>query len=178
MAENDKERNPFVGYEYKKILVDKEKASMYLDCYENFGWAADENAAGKSGHSRQITVQMKRDRKLVNRMELTRLQQHFEACANEIETLEKSKVTVATVWALIMGVIGTAFMAGSTFAVTHEPPVIWLCIVLAVPGLAGWILPYFLYHFMYRKRTKKVQHLIEEKQEELYEICEKGHSLL
>lgn len=93
------------------------------------------------------------------------------------KTREKSKVTV---WALIVRVIGTAFMASSTFAVTNEPPAIWLCIVLAIPGLAGWILPCFLYHFMYRKQTKKVQHLIEEKQEELYEICEKGdcqHSL-
>lgn len=177
MAQNEKGKSPFIGYEYKKIMVDKEQVSMYLDCYENFGWFADEKIESGGRHS-QTTIQMKRDRKLINRTELTRLQQHFEACANEIEALEKSKVSVATVWSLIVGVIGTAFIAGSTFAVTHEPPVIWLCIVLAVPGLIGWILPYFLYHFMYRKRTKKIQPLIEAKQEELYEICEKGHSLL
>lgn len=168
---------PFIGYEYKKMIVDKEQASMYLDCYKNFGWLADENIAGGSGRS-QIAIQMKRDRKLVNRMELIRLQHHFEACSNEIEMLEKSKVSAAAMWAIMVGVIGTAFMAGSTFAVTHEPPVIWLCVVLALPGLGGWILPYFLYHIMYRKQTKKVQHLIEGKQEELYELCEKGHSLL
>ena len=121
---------------------------------------------------------MKRDRKLINRVELTRLQKHFEACANEIETLEKSKTSTAAVCALVVGVLGTVFMAGSTFAVTHEPPVIWLCAVLAVPGFAGWLLPYFLYRFMIRKRTKKVFPLIEAKREEIYEICEKGHSLL
>lgn len=178
MMQNEKGKNPFIGYEYKKILVDKERLSMYLNCYENFGWVADENIVNGNEHSRQMTVQMKRDRKLVNRIELTRLQQHFEACANEIEMLEKSKMSMATIGTLIVGIIGTAFMAGSTFAVTHEPPIIWLCIILAVPGLVGWILPYFLYHFIYQKRTKKVQHLIEVKQEELYKICEKGHSLL
>ncbi|MBU9742658.1 hypothetical protein KTH81_02385 [Lachnospiraceae bacterium ASD3451] len=173
----EKGKKPFVGYEYKKITVNKNAVSMYLDCYKNFGWFTDENVANESGNS-QITVQMKRDRKLINRVELTRLQKHFEACANEIETLEKSKTSTAAVCALVAGVIGTGFMAGSTFAVTHEPPVIWLCAVLAVPGFAGWLLPYFLYHFMIRKRTKKVFPLIEAKREEIYEICEKGHSLL
>ncbi|MBU9738087.1 hypothetical protein [Diplocloster agilis] len=173
----EKGKKPFVGYEYKKITVNKNAVSMYLDCYKNFGWFTDENVANESGNS-QITVQMKRDRKLINRVELTRLQKHFEACANEIETLEKSKTSTAAVCALVVGVIGTGFMAGSTFAVTHEPPVIWLCAVLAVPGFAGWLLPYFLYRFMIRKRTKKVFPLIEAKREEIYEICEKGHSLL
>ncbi len=171
------DKNSFVGYEYKKIIVDKAQASMYLDCYENFGWFADENVTGKKGQS-QIEIQLKRDRKLINRTELTRLQQHFEACAKEITVLEKSKSSAATLWALIVGMTGTVFMAGSTFAITHEPPIIWLCVVLAIPGFVGWISPYFLYRFVYRKQTKKVQKFINEKQEELYEICEKGHSLL
>lgn len=177
MADYENGKSPFTGYEYKKIIVDKEQAAMYVDCYKNFGWFTDGAQTGERGHA-QIAIQMKRDRKLVNRMELTRLQRHFEACAEEIETLEKSKTAVASMWALAVGVLGTAFIAGSTFAVTHEPPVIWLCIVLAIPGAAGWALPYFLYRSMYQKQTKKVQHLIEAKQEELYDICEKGHSLL
>ena len=111
-------------------------------------------------------------------MELTRLQRHFEACAKEIEALEKSKTSVASIWAFIVGFIGTAFMAGSTFAVTHEPPMILLCILLAVPGFIGWALPYFLYHHIVVKQTKKIQPMIEAKQDEIYDICEKGHSLL
>lgn len=167
----------FVGYEYKEISVPKEQASMYVDCYENFGWEIDENFAAAEGHS-AMTVRMKRDRKILNKMELTRLQHHFEACAKEIDALERAKTSAATVWALMTGILGTAFMAGSTFAVVHEPPIIWLCILLAVPGFIGWILPYFIYKRLVRQSTRKLQPLIEAKQDEIYEICEKGSRLL
>ena len=92
---------------------------------------------------RHAALRMKRDRKLIHKMELTRLQRHFEACAKEIEVLEKSKTSVASAWAFVVGILGTAFMAGATFAVTHEPPMILLCIILAIPGFIGWALPYF-----------------------------------
>ena len=69
-------------------------------------------------------------------------------------------------------------MAGSTFAVVHETPIIWLCILLAIPGFIGWILPWFLYQRIRKKQMENLQPLIEAKQEEIYEICEKGHSLL
>ena len=171
------QQKDFVGYEYKEITAPTDRISLYMDCYESFGWQMDENMPAVSG-MHHTTLRMKRDRKIINKMELTRLQHHFEACAKEIETLEKSKTSVASIWALIVGIIGTAFMAGSTFAVTHEPPMILLCILLAVPGLIGWALPYFLYRRIVVKQTKKIQPLIEAKQDEIYDICEKGHSLL
>ena len=110
-------------------------------------------------------------------MELTRLQRHFEACANEIKALEKAKTSGASAVALSVAVIGTAFMAGATFAAVHEPPIIWLCILLAIPGFLGWILPYFLYHWTLRRRIQKIQPMIEAKQDEIDGICEKGHAL-
>lgn len=168
---------PFVGYEYKEVTAPKEQASMYIDCYENFGWEPDENIVATEGHS-YITVRMKRDRKIINKMELTRLQNHFEACAKEIDAMEKSKTSAAMVCALAVAVIGTAFLAGSTFAVIHEPPFIWLCILLAIPGFIGWILPYFIYNRIVRQSIQKIQPMIEAKKEEIYEICEKGNSLL
>ncbi|MGM9604010.1 MAG: hypothetical protein ACI3XG_02995 [Faecousia sp.] len=148
-----------------------------MDCYENFGWEPDENIVATS-QFHTVTLRMKRDRKIVNKMELTRLQRNFEASANEIDRLEQSKTSMATLWSLAVGIIGTAFMAGSVFAVTHEPPIYWLCILLAVPGFLGWILPYFVFRHTMLARTKKIQPIIEAKQEEIYEICKKGHDLL
>lgn len=177
MSQTGKNAKDFIGYEYKEITVNTDQVSMYLDCYENFGWSADEKLPFTNG-LHQTTIKLKRDRKIINKMELTRLQRYFEACANEINSLEKTKTSLATIWALAAGIIGTAFMAGSTFAVTHEPPIIWLCILLAIPGSIGWIVPYFLYHYVATKQTQKLQPLIEEKHEEIYKICEKGHSLL
>lgn len=111
-------------------------------------------------------------------MELTRLQRNFEACVSEIEALEKSKTSSATMYALSLAMIGTAFMAGSVFAVTASPPHIILCILLAIPGFLGWILPYFLYKRIVGKQTEKLTPLIEKKYDEIYEICEKGNKLL
>ena len=107
-------------------------------------------------------------------MELTRLQRNFEACMNEIETLERSKTANARIASLTAGVLGTAFMAGSTFAVVASPPIIWLCILLAVPGFSGWIAPYFLYKKLVQKRTAKVVPLIEAIYDEIYDLCLKA----
>ena len=98
----------FVGYEYQEITAPAGQVSVYLDCYENFGWQMDGNVPVFSG-KRHATLRMKRDRKLIHKMELTRLQRHFEACAKEIEVLEKSKTSVASAWALVVGILGTAF---------------------------------------------------------------------
>ena len=111
-------------------------------------------------------------------MELTRLQRNFEACVNEIVALENSKTSVTTMYALIVGIVGTAFMAGSVFAVTAQSPHIVLSVLLAIPGFIGWILPYFLYKRIVGKQTQKLIPLIEEKYDEIYEICEKGNKLL
>lgn len=177
MMYQEKKEKSFVGYEYKEITVNTKWVSMYLDCYENFGWIAEEEVADIRNQN-PVTIRMKRDRKIMNKMELTRLQRNFEACTRDLGKLEREKTSAATVWALVTGIAGTVFMAGSTFAVTHEPPIIWLCVLLAIPGFIGWILPYFVYRKVVEKQTERVQPLIEQKMEEIYEVCEKGHSLL
>ena len=167
----------FTAYEYKEITVHNDKASLYLDCYESFGWKQDENFPPlESGD--KVPLKLKRARRLVNKVELTRLQRNFEATMNEIIALEHSKSTAATIWALCTGLVGTAFMAGSVFAVIAAPPRVQLCIVLAVPAFAGWIAPYFVYRILRDKRARQVNPFIEEKIEEIYAICEKGQSLL
>ncbi|MGN0131063.1 MAG: hypothetical protein ACI4AA_01325 [Lachnospiraceae bacterium] len=177
-------KKEFIGYEYKEVSTDKGRASFLLDGYENFGWELDGNMTEDSGDNRNpvkqsnVILRLKRNRKIVNKMELTRLQRNFESCVREIDSLEKSKTSAATVYALVIAVAGTAFMAGATFAVSAQPPHIILCILLAIPGFIGWILPYFVYKKVLRKQTEKVTPLIEEKYDEIYEICEKGNRLL
>lgn len=171
------EQNRYIGYEYKQVTVSGKDASLVLDCYESFGWTPDDHRPLTSGRS-TTTLHLKRDRKIINKMELTRLQRNFEACMGEIQSLEHSKSQVATLWALVVGLIGTAFMAGAVFAVTAQSPHYLLMGVLALPGFVGWALPYFLYRFQLQARTRHVQPLIEAKYEEIYQLCEKGHALL
>ncbi|MDL2213961.1 hypothetical protein LJB76_00195 [Clostridia bacterium OttesenSCG-928-O13] len=163
----------YIGYEYMELNAQSERISMYLDGYLSFGWVADENVP----QSRN-SIKLKRDRKIINKTELTRLQRHFEACMDEIKALEKAKTNRATMLAILVGVFGTAFMAGSVFAVTHQPPLILLTILLGVPGLVGWALPIFLFRVLLRRDAAKMAPLIEAKYDEIYEICEKGNKLL
>lgn len=88
------EKKSFIGYEYMEITVDTNLASMYLDCYENFGWVGEKELSDRKKPHRVI-IRMKRDRKIMNKMELTRLQRNFEACAIDMGRLEKAKTTAA-----------------------------------------------------------------------------------
>lgn len=175
MNEIKKEGAGFVGYEYKEITASGERASFYLDCYESFGWTLDERTQESASKGKLI---LKRERRIINKTELTRLQRHFEACMNEIRALEQSKTAGASIWAIVVGLIGTVFMAGSTFAVVHVPPCYVLSAVLAVPGFTGWVLPCFLYKKLTARRTKVVTELMERQYDEIYEICEQGNQLL
>lgn len=161
----------YVAYEYKEITAQGERASLLMDYYQSLGWEVQKDSgSGK--------IMLRRSHKLMNKTELTRLQRNLEACLAEIDTLQKSKTTKASIAALVTGLIGTAFMAGSVFAVTAASPVIWLCILLAVPAFALWILAPLLYPKMVAERTKIVNELIEQKYDEIYGICEKGSKLL
>lgn len=180
----------YIGYEYREIMVPKEYISIYMDSYPCFGWEPDPNremaeegissAAGikKINHADKKRLYFRRNRSISNKAELTRLQRNFDSCVKEIEALNRSKRTAASVVSLMVGVLGTAFIAGSVFAVSAEPPIIWLTILLAVPGFAGWILPYFLYRTLVQKKEAEINPLIEQKYDEIYTICEKGNHLL
>lgn len=167
----------FTGYDYLEVTSDNDRASMYLDGYENFGWVLDDNIQSSKVMGKVI-IKLKRDRKIVNKTELTRLQRHFEACMNELSVIEKSKTSKATMWAICIGIFGTAFLAGSVFAVTHESPLILLCILLGIPGILGWLLPIFVFQKLVRTRSAQIEPLKEKKYDEIYEICEKGNKLL
>lgn len=161
----------YVAYEYKEIEAKGERAALLMDCYQSLGWEVErENFPGK--------IMLRRSRKIVNKAELTRLQRNMEACIAEIDTLQKTKTSKASIISLVIGLIGTAFMAGSVFAVTSTPPVIWLCILLAVPAFALWALAPILYPRMVANRTKVVNELIEQKYDEIHTTCEKGSGLL
>lgn len=180
MEETGKNRKNFIGYEYKEVVCERQKISFMLDGYENFGWEPVGEPQENRLNPRQnkVTLQLRRDRKLINKMELTRLQRNFEDCVEQIDALEKSKTSRATICALSVALVGTAFMAGSVFAVTAQPPLIILCIILAIPGFIGWILPYFIFQRVKEAQSSRLTPLIEEKYDEIYEICQKGNKLL
>ena len=171
MSENT--RN-FIGYEYKDIIV-KQNIEALTDSYSSFGWIVEgRNSSIKEFNS--VKLKLKRDRKIRNKMELTRLQRQFESCVEEVDRLEKSKAIGASTIAYIIGLIGTAFMAGSVFS--YLGGLLLSSITLAVPGSLGWILPYFCYVRIRNKKTEQVNPLIDNQYDRIYEICQQANSLL
>ena len=193
----------FMAYEYKNVTVKRNFAEMYIDCMENFGWTLIENggyhaqallsnlnpanlgrniantaqSSGKTaGTSAVITLKFKRDREILNKAELTRLQRHFDSGISEIARMEQSNISHASIVAFTIGIIGTAFMAGSVFSYLAGSLI--LCIVLAVPAFLGWFIPYFAYRSIFLKKNVKIEPLINSKYDEIYDVCEKAHRLL
>ena len=175
MAEFTKNAEGFVGYEYKDVTVKRRMETVYADGYASFGWAVEGTALPLGGFD-SVVLKFKRDRKIRNKAELGRLQRQFDSCVAEIESLEASKYTRAAVVAYTIGIIGAAFMAGSVFA--FNAAMIPLFILLGIPGLIGFVLPYFLYVRVQRKRSEQVMPLIDQKYDEIYDVCEKGSALV
>lgn len=117
MQDTGRQRKSFVGYEYREIIAESSQVSFLLDGYECFGWEPDggltENGGKKNpSYPKKTAIHLKRNRKIINKMELTRLQRNFEACVKEIEALEKSKTSVATIYALIVGHVRHSIYGG------------------------------------------------------------------
>ena len=165
----------FVGFEYMEVSAKHWMESLYVDSYENFGWEFEGEAARESPGG-LVTLKFKRDRKLRNKAELTRLQRQFEACAQEIETLERSRTTTASIAAFTIGLAGTVLLGGAMFAYLRG--LLPLMVVLAVPGFPGWIVPYFCHQRLRQKRERQIAPLIERKNDEIYSVCQRGRRLL
>ena len=160
--------NGFVGFEYMEVTAKRGMESMYADSYENFGWEFTGSSAPED-QGGSVTMKFKRDRKLRNKAELTRLQRQFEA-------LERSKTTAASIAAFSIGLVGSAFLGGAVFA--YLAGSLPLMVVLAIPGFLGWIVPYFCYRKLCSSRERQIIPLVEQKNDEIYAVCEQGCRLL
>jgi hypothetical protein len=172
---NDEEY--FIAYEYKNVTVSRDFENIYLDSLPNFGWQPDGNVPFISSRGIvAVSLKFKRNRRIKNKAELSRLEREFENNVRMIESLERSKESSAQITAFTIGIIGTAFMAGSVFAfLAGMTP---LMIILAIPAFFGWLFPYFRYRDVKAKRTKTVAPLIDDQYDDLYDVCEKAHELL
>jgi len=172
---NETTTHDFVGYEYRDIAVRRDMQNLYADGYQNFGWSL-ENVAALPAGIYSTSMKFKRNRKIRNKAELTRLQRQFDGCVSEIVRMEKSKAAGASIVAYTIGLVGTALLACSTFAFLAD--MIPLCVVLAIPGFIGWVLPYFSYHATFAKKGEALAPLIDGKYEGIYQLCEKANGLL
>lgn len=175
-------KNEFIVYEYMQLCVHEEDYSYLLDSYKNFGWILDQNIENDTDEKIQTlhkrSLYLKRNKAILNRMELTRLQQNFQNVFEEIKILKQKKKLKATIKAILVGLVGTFFMALSVFAITSSTPNLFLCVLFAIPAFIAWTLPLLIYPYELKRQGKLLDPIILSKEEELDFICKKGHNLL
>ena len=168
-------RRCYVGYEYKTVDADRYMQDLYSDNYSCFGWELERvEPAAKA--SDRVRMHFRRERKIACKPDLIRLQSQFDAHAAQIDKLEKSKTKMATVYAVIVGAIGVALLAGAIFS--YLGGIYWACALLGVLSAAGFVLPYFCYIHKRNKKTRKVAGDIESLFDMLYSVCDKAQSLI
>lgn len=82
---NQAEKKTFVANDYKEAVVERAQLSQYLDGYECFGWQAEREPESAGGD--MVRLALKRNRHILNKVELTRLERQFEACMDVIQAL-------------------------------------------------------------------------------------------
>ncbi|GFH42036.1 hypothetical protein Hs30E_05870 [Lactococcus hodotermopsidis] len=177
MNEITKSATAFVGYEYKEVTVKQSLENLYVDSYTAFGWQYDGGGTTLSSLG-TITLKFKRDRKIQNKTELARLQRHFEVAVKQIDQLEMMKTRTAAITAFTTGIVGSGFMAISVFSITGATTHLVLCIIFGALGFLAWGLAYPLFHRISAKKTVQMTELIEQKFDEIYDICQKATALI
>ncbi|WP_198401180.1 hypothetical protein [Erysipelothrix larvae] len=175
MKAMNEEKN-FVGYEYQDVTVKNAYVNLYVDSYENFGWEFEDKKSATHNVG-STTLVFKRDRKIRNKAELTRLQRQFDSLVEQVDHLETKKVFKASAIAYILGVIGCGFMAASVMVMSFLSNTM-LMIILAIPGVILWIIPYLVFRHIKNQSTLEVTPMIDEKYDEIYDVSMRANSLL
>lgn len=186
------ETKDFVAYEYLSINVTSEKEALYTDCYENFGWRLT-NSASNNGlidkedyyinnyninNNRLVNLKFKRDRKIPNKAKIINLQNKCENGLKELNRLEKEPSSKGSIYAVIISIIGTIFLAISVFAITASNPIYVLSVITGIIGLICWFLSYPVYKKIKTKQVLINTSLIEEQYNIIYDSCEQAQKLL
>ncbi|MFT4110896.1 hypothetical protein [Propionicimonas sp.] len=170
----------YVAYEYLTVQAGRDLEALYKDTYRGFGWIVETSTAGVlSGgtpNPNQVTIKLKRDRRIRNRPLVNELQRKAENALEAIRDLESSRTSAAVATALGFGVIGSGLLAGSVFAIQAD---LWLLsIPLGMVGLLGWLAGYLAHGKVRTRKTAQTAPLIDQQYEIVYDACDQAARLL
>lgn len=168
----------FVSYEYRTKTVKTKNQSRAMDMYEAFGW---EITATTPTLVDQVTLSLRRDRKQKHKQELTKLERQAEDGLDAIDALERSKTQSASIFSYIFGIIAALVLGGGmsmAMLIENNIPAFAGGIILGVVGIAMCSVNYFIYKKIAARKIKQILPLLDEAEEKLANILEKGNDLL
>ena len=162
----------FIGYEYTTVRAPRDLARLYEDTYRAFGWTVtDEHAV-----SGAVEFKLKRDRSIRTRSAVAELERKAQQSLTSIGRLTASPRTFAMSSAMAIGLIGTAFLAGSVFTLLGG--FIVASVALGVVGLLGWAGGAASYLLVRNRRTAKLAARVDGEYRTVYECAEQATRLL
>lgn len=170
----------FVAYEYLTVQADRDLEALYKDTYRSFGWMIERTSGGVLGggtpNPSQVTIKLKRDRRICNRQLINELQRKAENALDAIRDLEASRTSIALATAIGFGIAGSAFLAGSVFAIQAD---LWLLsIPLGAVGLLGWLAGWLVHGKVKARKTVQTAPLIDQQYEIVYDAADQAARLL
>ncbi len=168
----------FVSYEYRTKTVKAKDQTRAIDMYEAFGW---EITATSPTYIDNVTLSLKRDRKMKHKQELIKLERQAEDTFETINGLHRAKTLGASIFAYIFGVIASLLLGGGICLVMllgNSIPALVGGIVLGIIGIALCGVNYVIYTQMVAKKTKQLLPVIDDNEDKLANILEKGDELL
>ena len=168
----------FVSYEYRTKTVKAKDQTKAIDMYEAFGWEVTSTSPALVDG---VTLSLKRDRKQKHKQELTKLERQAEDVFETINGLHRAKTAGASIFAYIFGCIATLILGGGMclcMLTENNIPAFAVGIILGVAGIALCGINYLIYKKIAAKKTKQILPVIDDNEEKLATILEKGNDLL
>lgn len=168
----------FVSYEYRTKTVKAEQEAKAMDMYEAFGW---EITGTTPNVIDGVTLSLKRDRRQKHKQELTKIERQAENVFDAINNLQKSKTMGASIFAYIFGIVAALVLGGGMclcMLIENSIPALVGGIALGIIGIALCCANYPIYKKIAANKTKKVLPIIDDNEEKLANLLEKGNDLL
>lgn len=176
--ENNMQEKDFVSYEYRTKTVKSKDMTKATDMYEAFGW---EVTSAVHTAVDNTTLSLKRDRKQKHKQELSRLERQAEEIFGTINNLQRAKTLGASIFSYIFGCIAALLLGGgmSLIMLNQNNFAAFVGgIALGIAGIALCCVNYFIYKKMVEKKTGELLPIIDDNEEKLANILEKGNDLL
>lgn len=167
----------FVSYEYRTVSVKAKDQARVMDLYEAFGWEVTGTSPALDG----VTLSLKRDRHIPHKQELVKLERQAEDTFARIGGLERSKTQGASVFSYIFGCIAVLILGGGmslVMLVESSIPALVGGIMLGIIGIVLCGVNYPIYKRLASHKTKALLPVIDETEEKLANLLERGNELL
>ncbi len=168
----------FISYEYRTKTVKAKYQTKAIDMYEAFGWEVTTITPTLADG---VTLSLKRDRKQKHKQELTKLERQAEDTFETINALQRAKTMGASIFAYVFGCIAVLVLGGGmclTMLIENNIPAFAGGIILGIAGIALCAVNYFIYNKIAEKKTKTLLPVIDDNEDKLANILEKGNDLL